>query len=47
MIGYRFLEFIPSCQGDDPFELLLPIFIQLLNDPSDDESEQNDEGGYI
>ncbi len=47
MISYRICEFIPSCQEDDPFELLLPIFIQLLNVPSDDESEQKDEESNI
>lgn len=39
MLGYRFSEFIPDPKGNDPFEQLLHIFMQLLNITSGDVSE--------
>jgi len=42
MIGYRFSEFIPDPKGNDPFEQLLHIFMQLLNITSGDVSEALD-----
>lgn len=39
MIGYRFSNYIPSQEGNDPFERLLKIFLDLLNYTSGDVSE--------
>jgi len=39
MIGYRFSEFLESTDGQDPFERLLKIFMELLTYTSGDVSE--------
>ncbi|MFK7920421.1 MAG: VWA domain-containing protein [Bacteroidia bacterium] len=39
MIGYRFSNYIPNQDGNDPFERLLKIFLDLLNYTSGDVSE--------
>lgn len=42
MIGYRFSKYIPNPDGDDPFERLLKIFMDLLTYTSGDVAEALD-----